>query len=209
MTEHSERRFSGPRKAVAAGIIAASGLIAACQPSGAVESQKPTTLPTESPVPSLTTPTPSESATPSFEVSPTPSASTEVSPTPSAENIFSVDSLLTDLKTGGEALDKYKTPKIGVTELKTAYQALMDSPAKPEAAQFPNLFADVTNSKLDPAIRETHSLIAITIACRTINAHPQSLEAQIFGKDLTRYEIENILKTPDSLKLLTQALEGL
>ena len=123
MEKQGPKKFTGPRALVAEGAIFVAGIVAACNPSPATETQRPTILPTESPTPTMTiaptqeiTPTPSLTPTPEVTPSPTP----EITPVPvfTAEQVAEqiihqkkadIDkTTITDIKTGINSLwNKY------------------------------------------------------------------------------------------------------
>lgn len=123
MERQANRRFTGSRARVAEAALFVAGLTAACQPTGAVETQQPTIVPTESPVPSLMTTVPSESPS----SSPIVSASPEATATPESTFPTPKEFYTTVLES--------QNPLKSVNDLTTATEALY--------AKYPSLEQDV------------------------------------------------------------------
>jgi hypothetical protein len=124
---------------------------------------------------------------------------------------FNGESFLADLKAGGSALDKYKTPRITLDELKTAHNALAGSPAAPKAAGFQLGFAVCTDSTGDT---QTGACLSVTTyALEAIHSYPQSAEAETYGMDVARYDIAYVFTSQDAvvsqqrLSFLTQGIQ--
>lgn len=77
------KKITGPRALAAEGLLFIAGAAAACSPTPATETQRPTVLPTESPIPTMTiAPTESPIVTPSPVITPEVTATPEATPMP-------------------------------------------------------------------------------------------------------------------------------
>jgi len=228
----SENRLKGLRKTAGTAFLAVS--LVACG-SNATETQKPTSLPTETPMPTMTfvpsempsltpsptieiTPAPTVTPSPTIEITPSPTISPTPEATPLPKSPITREGVLKDLEAfqngTKNALNKYKIP-VTLNQFKADYNAFIKSPSSNLITflRDPKFFANC----LDPKIKdpEANSLVRDT-ACTSLTYYTLKVAeisggdaaAVIFAKDLMSYDVNIALKDKNVLIMLIDDIKA-